>query len=427
MSAQQLTDLIRFARHNSPYYRDLYASLPPHVDRLTDLPVVDQQDFWAANTLHDSRVLTGPLSEATVYKTGGTTGSPKFSVYTRDEWRTFVTAFGQGLVDTGLCPGHRVADLFYAGELYASFLFVLDSLAHAPVDNVRLPIGGGAPLESTIPTLRDLAAQVLTGTPTTLCRLAEQVVSSDVRLDAVELLLFGGEALFDDQRRLLAAAFPGAEVRSVGYASVDAGLLGRPVSGPDARVHRAFSPYGVVEILDDSTDEPITEPGRPGRVVVTSLFRRLMPIIRYPAGDRAEWTGTGPGHFRILGRAEEGVRVGPVSLYTQDAQDAVAAADTAGHVVGMQLVVRRWDGRDGLVLRLATTPGDEARGPVAGDRAALAEAVVTELETVRPLYPDSVRAGFVHPLSVEWARHRDLAVNPRTGKLVRVLDERPTA
>ncbi|MFI1945553.1 phenylacetate--CoA ligase family protein [Streptomyces virginiae] len=427
MSAQQLTDLIRFARHNSPYYRDLYASLPPHVDRLTDLPVVDQQDFWAANTLHDSRVLTGPLSEATVYKTGGTTGSPKFSVYTRDEWRTFVTAFGQGLVDTGLRPGHRVADLFYAGELYASFLFVLDSLAHAPVDNVRLPIGGGAPLESTIPTLRDLAAQVLTGTPTTLCRLAEQVVSSDVRLDAVELLLFGGEALFDDQRRLLAAAFPGAEVRSVGYASVDAGLLGRPVSGPDARVHRAFSPYGVVEILDDSTDEPITEPGRPGRVVVTSLFRRLMPIIRYPAGDRAEWTGTGPGHFRILGRAEEGVRVGPVSLYTQDAQDAVAAADTAGHVVGMQLVVRRWDGRDGLVLRLATTPGDEARSPVAGDRAALAEAVVTELETVRPLYPDSVRAGFVHPLSVEWARHRDLAVNPRTGKLVRVLDERPTA
>ncbi|MFF1776784.1 phenylacetate--CoA ligase family protein [Streptomyces virginiae] len=427
MSAQQLTDLIRFARHNSPYYRDLYASLPPHVDRLNDLPVVDQQDFWAANTLHDSRVLTGPLSEATVYKTGGTTGSPKFSVYTRDEWRTFVTAFGQGLVDTGLRPGHRVADLFYAGELYASFLFVLDSLAHAPVDNVRLPIGGGAPLESTIPTLRDLAAQVLTGTPTTLCRLAEQVVSSDVRLDAVELLLFGGEALFDDQRRLLAAAFPGAEVRSVGYASVDAGLLGRPVSGPDARVHRAFSPYGVVEILDDSTDEPITEPGRPGRVVVTSLFRRLMPIIRYPAGDRAEWTGTGPGHFRILGRAEEGVRVGPVSLYTQDAQDAVAAADTAGHVVGMQLVVRRWDGRDGLVLRLATTPGDEARGPVAGDRAALAEAVVTELETVRPLYPDSVRAGFVHPLSVEWARHRDLAVNPRTGKLVRVLDERPTA
>ncbi|MEU3778296.1 phenylacetate--CoA ligase family protein [Streptomyces sp. NPDC032472] len=424
MSAHHLSDLIRFVRHNSPFYRDLYASVSPDADRLTDLPVVDQREFWAANTLRGNRVLTGPLGEATVYKTGGTTGAPKFSVYTRDEWRTFVTSFGQGLVDTGLRPGHRVADLFYAGELYASFLFILDSLAHAPVDNVRLPIGGAAPLESTIPTLRDLGAQVLAGTPTTLCRLAEQVIASGARLPDVELLLFGGEALFADQRRLLAAAFPGAEARSVGYASVDAGLLGRPVPGPDARVHRAFEPYSVVEILDDTTDEPITEPGRPGRVVVTSLFRRLMPVIRYPAGDRAEWTGTGPGHFRILGRAEEGVRVGPVSLYTQDAQDAVAAADTAGRIVGMQLVVRRWDGRDGLVLRLATAPGGDGTDPAGLET--LAKAVVTELETVRPLYPDSVRAGFVHPLSVEWVRHRDLAVNPRSGKLVRVLDERPT-
>ncbi|MEU4350256.1 phenylacetate--CoA ligase family protein [Streptomyces sp. NPDC023838] len=423
MSAQQLSDLIRFARHNSPFYRDLYASLPPDADRLTDLPVVDQERFWAANTLDDNRVLTGPLSEATVYKTGGTTGAPKFSVYTRDEWRTFVTAFGQGLVDTGLRPGHRVADLFYAGELYASFLFILDSLAHAPVDNVRLPIGGAAPLESTVPTLRDFAAQVVAGTSTTLCRLAEHILAAGLRLDAVELVLFGGEALFADQRRLLAAAFPNAAIRSVGYASVDAGLLGRPVPGPDPRVHRAFTPHSIVEILDDTTGEPITEAGRPGRTVVTSLFRRLMPIIRYPAGDRAEWSDTALGHFRILGRAEEGVRVGPVSLYSQDAQDAVAQADTEGRIVGMQLVVRRWDGRDGLVLRLATAPGDD--DPAALD--VLAKAVVTELESARPLYPESVGAGFVHPLSVEWARHRDLAVNPRSGKLVRVLDERPTA
>ncbi|WP_371656198.1 MULTISPECIES: phenylacetate--CoA ligase family protein [unclassified Streptomyces] len=423
MSAQQLSDLIRFARHNSPFYQDLYASLPPDADRLTDLPVVDQEKFWAANTLEDNRVLTGPLSEATVYKTGGTTGAPKFSVYTRDEWRTFVTVFGQGLVDTGLRPGHRVADLFYAGELYASFLFVLDSLAHAPVDNVRLPIGGAAPLKSTVPTLRDFAAQVVAGTSTTLCRLAEHILAAGLRLDAVELVLFGGEALFADQRRLLAAAFPNAAIRSVGYASVDAGLLGRPVPGPDTRVHRAFTPHSIVEILDDTTGEPITEPGRPGRVVVTSLFRRLMPVIRYPAGDRAEWTDTELGHFRILGRAEEGVRVGPVSLYSQDAQDAVAEADTEGRIVGMQLVVRRWEGRDGLVLRLATAPGDD--DPAALEL--LAKAVVTELERARPLYPDSVSTGFVHPLSVEWACHRDLAVNPRSGKLVRVLDERPTA
>ncbi|MFI1970734.1 AMP-dependent synthetase [Streptomyces cinnamoneus] len=423
MPVHQLSDLIRYSRHNSPFYSALYAHLPPEADRLADLPVVDQDAFWKANTLHGNRVLTGPLAEAVVYKTGGTTGAPKFSCYTREEWREFVTAFGQGLVEAGLRPGHRVADLFYAGELYASFLFVLDSLAHAPVDNVRLPIGGGAPLETTVPTLEDFAAEVVAGTPTTLCRLAEHVIATGRQLPSVELLFFGGEALFDDQRRLLAAAFPHAEARSLGYASVDAGLLGRPVPGPDPRVHRAFTPHTVVEILDETTGEVIDEPGRPGRVVVTQLYRKLMPVIRYPAGDRAEWADPEAGHFRILGRAEEGVRVGPVSLYSQDALDAVAEADTEGRITGTQLVVRRWDGRDGLVLRLATAPGDDDPAGLE----VLAKAVVTELDEARPLYPDSVRAGHVHPLAVEWARHGDLVVNPRSGKLVRVIDERPTA
>ncbi|MFB6805617.1 phenylacetate--CoA ligase family protein [Streptomyces sp. NPDC056387] len=422
MPVQQFSDLVRFARDRSPFYADLYADLPPHVSRITDVPVVDQNEFWAANTLHDNRVLTAPLGEAVVFKTGGTTGTPRFSCYTREEWREFVTAFGSGMVDAGLRPGHRVADLFYAGELYASFLFILDSLAHAPVANVRLPIGGGAAPASTVATLEDFGAHVVAGTPTTLCRLAEHLTSTGRRMPGVEFLFFGGEALFADQRRLLSAAFPQATPRSLGYASVDGGLLGRPVPGPDPRTHRPFAPHTVVEILDETTGEPIREPGRPGRVVVTQLFRSLMPVIRYPAGDRAEWTGTEGGPFRILGRAEEGVRVGPVSLYWQDATDAVAEADTEGRVTGMQLVVRRWEGRDGLVLRLATAPGQDPAG-----LDLLAKGLVTGLNTARPLYPDSVAAGFVHPLGVEWVRHRDLVVNSRSGKLVRVVDERPTA
>ncbi|MFJ3908824.1 phenylacetate--CoA ligase family protein [Streptomyces vinaceus] len=424
MPVQQFSDLVRFARDRSPFYAGLYADLPPHVSRVTDVPVVDQDAFWAANTVNDNRVLTAPLGEAVVFKTGGTTGTPRFSCYTREEWREFVTAFGSGMVDAGLRPGHRVADLFYAGELYASFLFILDSLAHAPVANVRLPIGGAAPVDSTLTTIEDFAADVLAGTPTTLCRIAEHLVCAGRELPGVEFLFFGGEALFEDQRRLLAAAFPRATPRSLGYASVDGGLLGRPVPGTDedTRTHRPFTPHTLVEILDETTGEPIREPGRPGRVVVTQLYRRLMPVIRYPAGDRAEWTGAEGGAFRILGRAEEGVRVGPVSLYAQDVMNAVAEADARGLVTGTQLVVRRWEGRDGLVLRLATASGHDP-----ADLEVLAKAVVTGLDAARPLYPDSVGAGFVHPLSVEWAGHRDLVVNPRTGKLVRVLDERPTS
>lgn len=169
----------------------------------------------------------------------------------------------------------------------------------------------------------------------------------------MELLFFGGECLFGDQLPLLKAAFPRAVPRSLGYAGVDAGLLGEAVPGADPRAHRAFTPYTAIEILDDC-GQPVDEEGIPGRLVVTDLRRRLMPVLRYPAGDRAAWVDREAGVFRILGRTEEGVRVGPVCLHTQDVHDIVTAADPDGEVTGLQLVIRRQGGRDGLVLRLAT-------------------------------------------------------------------------
>ncbi|WP_181763875.1 phenylacetate--CoA ligase family protein [Streptomyces albidus (ex Kaewkla and Franco 2022)] len=420
MPVQSLAELVRFVRRNSSFYAALYSGLPDGVKELTELPVIPQTEFWQANTPRGNSLLTGPLDEAVVFKSGGTTGAPKFSFYTREEWNEFTTVFGTGLVDAGLRPGQRVADLFYTGDLYASFSFILDSLHRAPVANVRLPIGGAAPLASTVETLEQFDVEVIAGAPTTLCSLAEYLRADGRQLPRVTTLFFGGESIFNDQQRLLATAFPNARVASIGYAAVDAGLVGAAVPGGDPRLHRAFTPHTVVEILDEDSGEPITRAGVPGRVVVTDLRRRLMPVLRYPVGDRAEWTCTTAGHFRILGRAEEGVRVGAVALHTQDVQDLVRSVDPAGRITGLQLVVRRWENRDGLILRLGSDLRDEELPEVtaAVDKAFLA---------ARPMYAAAVAAGHVHPMAVEWVRHTDLAVNSRSGKLIRVIDERPHA
>ena len=420
MPVQSLAELVRFVRRNSSFYAALYSRLPDRVTELSELPVIPQTEFWQANTPRGNTLLTGPLDEAVVFKSGGTTSAPKFSFYTREEWHEFTTAFGAGLVEAGLRPGQRVADLFYAGDLYASFTFILDALHRAPVANVRLPIGGAAPLASTVSTLEQFDVEVLAGTPTTLCSLAEHLQAEGRQLPHVTILFFGGESIFSDQQSLLATAFPNARAASIGYAAVDAGLVGAAVPGGDPRLHRAFTPHTVVEILDEHTGEPVTRAGVPGRVVVTDLRRRLMPVLRYPVGDRAEWTDTAAGHFRILGRAEEGLRVGPVALHTQDVHDLVRSVDPAGRITGLQLVVRRWEDRDGLVLRLGSDLRDEGLPELtaAVDKAFLA---------ARPMYAAAVAARHVHPMAVEWVRHADLAVNSRSGKLIRAIDERPHA
>ena len=104
MPAKALQDLVDFARTHSPFYAELYRDVPPTISHLTQLPLVDQAAFTEANTWPDNRILTGPLVDAGVYKSGGTSGAPKFSPWTRSEHADSVTAFGAGLVQAGLRP-----------------------------------------------------------------------------------------------------------------------------------------------------------------------------------------------------------------------------------------------------------------------------------------------------------------------------------
>ncbi len=132
-------------------------------------------------------------------------------------------------------------------------------------------------------------------------------------------------------------------------------------------------------------------------------------MIRSPVGDLAEWVDVEDGIFRLLGRADEGARVGPVTLHLDHLR---AAVDRAGVVHnGVQVVLRRVDARDQLVLRIAGSPQD------------LFPAVQAEVHLISPRFELQVGRGTVAPLAVEWVPA--LEVNPRSGKTLRLIDERP--
>ncbi|WP_035840376.1 phenylacetate--CoA ligase family protein [Kitasatospora azatica] len=418
MPAKSLQELVDLARTRSPFYAELYRDVPQTISHLTQLPIIDQDAFWAANAWPGNGVLTGPLTDAGVYRTGGTSGVPKLSPWTRTEHADSVTAFGAGMVQAGLKPGHRVANLFHAGELYGGFLYIENALHFAPVENVRLAIGAVVSADYVADLVTTLGVHVLAGEPMRLSTVAESFVKRGESADSVELLLFAGDLLFADLRPLLSRAFPKAAVSSLGYASNDAGLVGSPVPGDDVRVHEAFPNRVIVEIVDDATGEPITTAGVPGRLLVTNLFRTLMPTIRYPAGDRAEWVDPERQRFRLVGRSNEGARVGAVAMPAEEVREALLAADRDQFISGIQMVQRRWDGRDGLILRL---------GCLEQPPAELTEHLVAAVYAYRPLYVEEMRLGSIHPLTIEWVPRSELLTNPLTGKLRQVVDERPPA
>jgi phenylacetate-CoA ligase len=412
-------ELIRFVRDKSPFYKKLYSGLPETAE-LTDLPVLSLEEYWKANGLKNNSVLTGPMIDGVVFKSGGTTGNPKFSVFSKEEWKDFTESFGRGIVAGGLDVGDRVVNLFYVGQLYGSFLFINKSIEEAPLGVLQLPVAGSTDFAEILSTIEEFQANALAGVPSTIMNLAEYIAEKAPDRLSVKKIFFGGEPVYGDQRERLLEIFPGVQILSIGYASTDAGLLGYADRGCKPGEHRTFDQETVLEILDEHTHKPIEGAGLEGLLVVTNLARTLMPIVRYPAGDRGMWLepmGTPNRKFMLMGRSEEAARIGLIKLYVQDVRDVINHFRAELGILDFQLVVFHQDLLDGLIVRIAANADqDKLRDNT--------QKVVDEIHRARPLYEEFVRDNKVHPIEIQWIKMGELETNSRTGKLRRVIDRR---
>lgn len=419
-SKSALEELVKFARKNSPYYRQYYANLPENVSELNEIPLLDHESFWAANSglPPENQVVTGPLTDGAVFRTGGTTAVPKVSYLTREDLHEGERFWAACLVRAGLRPGDRVANLLYGGDLYKGFLNLSLALTAAPTPNFHLSIGV-APFESQAWTLRTFAATVLVGMPTSLCKLADYLIKIDQSVPSVRLLIYIGELLHRDQRVFLSRAFPCAQVGPLFYGSVDGGFIGTP-DVPPGGIDQDPTPYNVnasstiMELVGD-TGDLITAEGVKGNVVITNLTRRLMPIIRYPMGDAAEWVDYGSRKFRLCGRGAVGVRVGPASYDMASFKEIIVSSLRDEKVNGFQVLLRRAKGMDEMVFRIACQPENPEQA---------SQRVKGEMDRVHEEWAKEVAEEFINPLVIEWVSFQDLHCNARTGKLREIIDQR---
>ncbi|WP_328315407.1 phenylacetate--CoA ligase family protein [Streptomyces sp. NBC_00388] len=375
-------ELVRFARERSPYYRDLYRDAPAHPGALGEMPIVDLPSFWAAHRAPVSGVLTGAHHDGIVFATGGTTGEPKRTMYSREEFRATSTLSAACMSHAGLRAGDRVANLLYAGDLYMSFLYATHALRDSPLPVVELPVGGHIPNDRVAQIMEGDRATVAIATASALTSLAAYLSSHGRVLPRVRLLLFGGEALHRDQQDLLARAFPHARPAPYAYVSVDAGILATPdPDSGDLRHYRPAEPHTILEIVDPDTGNPITEPGKTGTVLATSLLRRLMPVIRYPVGDLAQWTDPACRRLRLLGRAAGHARVGTTTVDLDVLRSRINTLSRDGGPVPLQAVLRHRDTMDELVLRIVGSTPD----PTAYHRA-----LEAHLHTTHPSFDEEV-------------------------------------
>ncbi|GAB4012909.1 MAG: phenylacetate--CoA ligase [Bdellovibrio sp.] len=408
----ELQELVNIARSRSPYYKELYKDLG-HNPKINDIPIIDQDSFWQANNPQNNKLLTESHRNGIVFKSGGTTGNPKFSYFTKQEWKVFTDEFGSGMDRAGFEAGDRVANLFYAGELYASFVFIMKSIEAMQTPVIHFPLSGAAPFEQIVKSIEELGVNVLAGVPTTMMNFIAYLQEHKKKIK-IDKIFFGGEDLYDDQREKLKKIFGDIKISSIGYASVDGGHLGFVDSSCGPSVHYTFNKTSIMQIIDEESGEEITELHRPGKLIYTNLTRSLMPIIRYPVGDRAEWVGK--EQFRLLGRSSEGARVGPVTVNRDDVHHILEKFPLNSLILGFQLRVTREEGLDLLTLVLGASDPILLQNSVSD--------LIQYFYRERPMFKELVDLKMICPLQIEVLPFSGLEKNVRTGKLKLVIDLR---
>lgn len=415
MRILDLKTLVQFAKANSPFYADLYRDIP-ETFTLESLPLVVQEDYWAAAKTENNRILTARQQDGIVYTSGGTTGSPKFTCYARQDIDTMMEFTAMAMMRSGLTSSDRIANYFHAGNMYASFACAHDYLCAVPTGVVVYPIGYTTSIPETVRLIIQHGVNAMLLLPSSAIQIFDYVKKEGIRDFPVKKLFYAGEAFYEDQRKMVREVCPDVEIHSAFYGSVDGGLIGFCDSTCGFNEHRAYDDAAFMEILDEDTSEIIRDPDRVGKIYVTALYRTLMPVIRYPSGDLGMWKepeGTPNRKFMLLGRAGEGARISHFFLRYNDLMTVFHNLRETFTIFDFQIIVEHKGQKDLLILNVALDRGE----PTDQTREVILQGMFRQFDEW------NMKSSGAIP-EIRFVRKDELQYNSRTGKLKRVIDLR---
>jgi len=277
--------LARAAQHSS-FYADRLCDVRPESLRAPDdiarLPFTSAGDLVAAG----ERMLCVPPSEIdriVTLPTSGTTGAPKRVFFTAADLELTVDFFLHGMAtfteagDTVLVfmPGERPGSV---GDLLRRALARLGARAvvHGPVTDV----------DAALDALRTEHPAVLVGLPVQLLTLARAQAAGGGARPSVRAVLASADRTVPAVRCAIEEAWRCTVFDH--YGTTEMGFGGGVECEAHAGYHLREADL-LFEVVSPESGLPVP-PGETGEVVVTTLTRAGMPLIRYRTGDLATWS-----------------------------------------------------------------------------------------------------------------------------------------
>jgi len=413
LQLQRLRWSLRHAYDNVAHYRaafDAAGASPEDVRSLADLAQFPFTTKAELRANYPFGMFAAPMEDIVrVHASSGTTGKPTVVGYTKQDIDTWAAVMARSLRVAGVRPN----DIVHVAYGYGLFTGGLGAHYGAEALGATvIPVSGGM-TERQVQLIRDFKPGVIMATPSYLLVIADEFarLGLDPSQTSLRVGLFGAEPWSESMRAQLERTFGIAALDLYGLSEViGPGVAAECIDTRDGLT--IWEDHFYPEIIDPQSGRVLPD-GETGELVLTSLTKVGMPVIRYRTRDL---TRLRPGSRRsmrtmdrVTGRSDDMLIIRGVNVFPSQIEEIVIKqASLSAHYV---LEVRRDSHLDELDVLVERRPGTDilaskdARSAVEREVERMIKGYIGVSTTVKVVEPGTV--------------HRS------QGKAVRVIDKRP--
>ncbi|MGA2176447.1 MAG: phenylacetate--CoA ligase [Verrucomicrobiota bacterium] len=383
---------------------------PEDVQSLED---VTQLPFAVKTDLRDTYpfgLFASPMKDIVrLHASTGTTGKPIVVAYTQEDIQVWTNVMMRSFAACGLHAGDVIHNAYGYG------LFTGGLGAHYGAEALGatvIPISGGN-TRRQLTVMQDFGATAICCTPSYFLHIIEQAPELGVKIKDLPLRagVFGAEPWTESMRRRIEA--------ESGIKAYDIYGLSE-IIGPGVAMEcqcqagpHVFEDWFYPEIIDVKTSQPCAD-GEEGELVLTTLGKQAMPMIRYRTRDITTLTSepcacgrTLRRIKRIARRSDDMIIIRGVNVYPSQIETALLTIE--GTLPHYQIILTREKGLDEIEVQVEVTP--EVFGDTIGALEQLQAKLGASLESSVGL---RAKVRLVQPHTI-----------PRSeGKAKRVIDQR---
>jgi len=345
LQSKRLSTTVSYVCKNSPIYKKKFSEqgISPksikYIDDISKLPFTVKEDL---RDTYPFGLFSKPIKEIKeIHVSSGTSGTPTVVGYTKDDLKLWSEVMARALCCAGAEPGDMI-HIMYGYGLFTGGL----GLHYGAMEMglTIIPASAGQ-TKRQLQLMQDFKPRIVACTPSYVLFLAEEAREMGLvpREGSWEIGVFGAEPWSEAMRKEIESTWDMIATDIYGLSEI----IGPGVA--QECIHRdglhIFSDVFYPEIIDPKTGKEVPE-GQDGELVITTLTKQGIPLIRYKTRDIVSINyklcscgRTSPRISRIKGRTDDMIIVRGINVFPSQIEHVLLGIE--GTQPHYQLVVDR--------------------------------------------------------------------------------------